>query len=70
MNPSVVLYRLFGTVFPSARRSRNVLHILATWQERNEQRRLLAGMDDRLLKDVGLTRADVAHETGKPFWRD
>ncbi len=31
------------------------------------QRRALAKLDDRLLRDVGLTRDDVAQETGKPF---
>jgi uncharacterized protein YjiS (DUF1127 family) len=32
-------------------------------------RRELAAMDDRLLRDIGLTRYDVELELRKPFWR-
>ena len=39
------------------------------WQDRIRQRRQLAGMDERLLSDIGVTRSDVAAETEKPFWR-
>jgi uncharacterized protein YjiS (DUF1127 family) len=40
-----------------------------TWAERGRQRRQLAELNDYMLRDIGLTRADVAAETGKPFWR-
>lgn len=40
-----------------------------TWQERGRQRRQLMRLDDHLLRDIGLTRADVAAEWEKPFWR-
>ena len=39
------------------------------WQERASQRHHLAGLDDHALKDVGLSRADIEREAGKPFWR-
>jgi uncharacterized protein YjiS (DUF1127 family) len=26
-------------------------------------------LDDRMLRDIGLARADVENEAGKPFWR-
>ena len=45
------------------------LTALFTWYVRRQQRHDLAGLDDRALKDVGLTRADVAREVDKPFWR-
>lgn len=32
------------------------------------QRRELAGLDARLLRDIGLTEADVARETARSFW--
>jgi uncharacterized protein YjiS (DUF1127 family) len=35
---------------------------------RSAQRRALARLDDRLLRDVGLNRTDVAAECGKWFW--
>jgi uncharacterized protein YjiS (DUF1127 family) len=37
--------------------------------ERGRQRRALVRLDDRLLRDIGLTRLDVLQETAKPFWR-
>ncbi|MEX2202137.1 MAG: DUF1127 domain-containing protein [Dongiaceae bacterium] len=43
---------------------------VALWQERGRMRRGLALMDDRLLRDIGLTRDDVRLELRKPFWRD
>jgi hypothetical protein len=35
---------------------------------RVRQRRALRKLDDRLLADVGLTRADARRECAKPFW--
>jgi uncharacterized protein YjiS (DUF1127 family) len=37
-------------------------------RERSAQRRALARLDDRLLRDVGLNRTDVAAECSKWFW--
>ena len=31
---------------------------------------LLAGLDDRMLKDIGLTRSDLRFALSEPFWRD
>ena len=42
---------------------------LRLWHERSRQRRRLMTLDSRLLKDIGLTHADVQRESGKPFWR-
>ena len=39
------------------------------WQERVRQRHHLGEMDDHLLRDIGLSRADLEHESSKPFWR-
>jgi uncharacterized protein YjiS (DUF1127 family) len=43
--------------------------LLLLWQGRARQRAHLAALDDRLLRDIGLTRADVERELLKPFWR-
>lgn len=39
------------------------------WRARSRQRRALARLDDRLLADIGVSRAAARHETAKPFWR-
>ncbi|HSU05554.1 MAG TPA: DUF1127 domain-containing protein [Acetobacteraceae bacterium] len=43
--------------------------IRAAWRRRHS-RSCLAHFDDRMLKDIGLTRADAELELSKPFWRD
>ena len=40
------------------------------WHRRISDRNALRTMDDRLLKDIGLSHADVEHEAAKPFWRN
>lgn len=47
-----------------------LLGLLDTWHARNQERRALAQLDDRMLKDIGLSRADVAQESGKRFWQE
>lgn len=39
------------------------------WQERAEQRAALARLSDRMLKDIGISRAAANREVSKPFWR-
>ena len=46
-----------------------VLDTLLVWQERSRQRHALARLDDRMLRDIGASRADVERECAKPFWR-
>ncbi len=42
---------------------------LAAWSSREAQRRHLLELDERLLRDVGLSREDAEAEAAKPFWR-
>jgi uncharacterized protein YjiS (DUF1127 family) len=46
-----------------------VAELLLTWIKRTRQRRQLGQLSDHMLKDIGLSRADVEAETAKPFWR-
>ena len=46
------------------------LNLLEEWVFRARSRRYLAEMDQRLLKDIGMTEADRVQEIGKPFWRN
>lgn len=43
--------------------------MFATWERRARERRMLAEMPDRMLKDLGISRLDANRESYKPFWR-
>lgn len=43
--------------------------LVLAWQERATERAHLATLDDRLLRDIGLSRSDVERESSLPFWR-
>jgi len=47
-----------------------VIETALLWLTRGRDRRDLAGLNDRMLLDIGVTRADVEREYRKPFWRD
>jgi uncharacterized protein YjiS (DUF1127 family) len=62
--------------FPTAARSRPLgelllagLGLVEGWLERRRQRRALLSLGEPMLKDIGLSRADVAGEAGKWFWQ-
>jgi len=38
-------------------------------RDHGRQRRVLAALDDRRLRDLGLGRAAARREAAKPFWR-
>ena len=46
------------------------LRVFQTWQRRVEQRQQLASLDERLLKDMGISPMDASAEVAKPFWKD
>lgn len=46
-----------------------VFDVVIACIERQQQRRALARLDDHLLADIGRSRADIAAECDKPFWR-
>ena len=44
--------------------------IFGTWRRRARERRELANLDARTLRDLGMSRGDIQFEAAKPFWRD
>ena len=52
-----------------ARAVQRAVDLLLTWQQRARDRRQLQSLSDHMLRDIGLTRADVFAEASKPFWR-
>ena len=42
---------------------------ILTWQERARMRHQLLMLDDRLLRDIGITRVEARNEAEKPFWQ-
>jgi uncharacterized protein YjiS (DUF1127 family) len=48
---------------------RRALTVLGIWRQRLRGRRELALLDERSLRDIGLTRYDALREARKPFWR-
>lgn len=43
--------------------------ILATWRRRASERRELASLDARAIRDLGLSSGQIQFEASKPFWR-
>jgi uncharacterized protein YjiS (DUF1127 family) len=43
--------------------------LAGTWMRRSSERHLLAQMNDHMLSDIGLTRAEVEIEAAKRFWQ-
>ena len=51
-----------------ARALNRTIATLAAWRDVARQRRSLRDLNDHLLKDIGLSRADVLREMRRPFW--
>jgi uncharacterized protein YjiS (DUF1127 family) len=48
----------------------SVLTRLRQWRRRARERAELAALDDRMLADLGISRADAQFLSNKPFWRE
>ena len=44
--------------------------IFATWRQRSRARNELARLDNRSLRDLGISPGEAHFEINKPFWRD
>ena len=55
-----------------SRRSTNLAAVIATlkvWRMRRRSRIALAQLDERALKDIGLTMEAATREATRPFWK-
>lgn len=48
---------------------KSLIQPLAQWNERSKQRYELLTLDDRMLSDIGISRAQAEAEAAKPFWQ-
>jgi uncharacterized protein YjiS (DUF1127 family) len=48
---------------------RSILGRLRQWRRRARERAELASLDDRMLADIGISRAEAQFLSGKPFRR-
>ncbi len=57
-----------------ARTARNLvdwaLARIGEWRRRQRSRAELARLDERMLRDIGVSQADAWRECNKPFWRE
>ena len=47
----------------------SLIRAFAAWRRYRTAVFQLSGLDDRMLRDIGLTTADVEGEVTKPFWK-
>ena len=45
------------------------MNTVLEWNRRNRQRRHLSTLNDRFLRDMGISGAQARAEFSKPFWR-
>mgnify|MGYP006295530639 FL=1 len=55
---------------PAAPSAAALLARLSCWRKIRAERRALARLDARLLRDVGLDRGAAAAEAARPFWSE
>jgi uncharacterized protein YjiS (DUF1127 family) len=58
-----------GFLSAQARDGLTLLELVTTWRRRLRQRDDLMKLDERLLKDIGVSRGDAEAEWRRPFWR-
>jgi uncharacterized protein YjiS (DUF1127 family) len=57
------------TAVPKQSLVERIAFTLTLWRQRTEMRRRLAELDSRSLRDIGISPAAAAYESGKPFWQ-
>lgn len=66
-NPSAAATTAIRTIEPT--QFGHLLTMAQSWLERRRSRRTLAQLDERLLRDIGLTPSEAIAESAMPFWK-
>jgi uncharacterized protein YjiS (DUF1127 family) len=48
----------------------SVIRLMGIWRQRARMRRQLSQLDDRQLRDIGISPIDIEREIIKPFWSE
>jgi uncharacterized protein YjiS (DUF1127 family) len=59
-----------GAIRASGGAENPIMASFREWSRRGRERAQLARLDDRMLQDIGLTRADAEFLINKPFWKE
>lgn len=65
----IASHRLVRPVTCEPAQRPGLLATVQLWLERHRQRQALLSLNDHMLKDIGVSRADAWQEAHKPFWR-
>ncbi|MEZ5830844.1 MAG: DUF1127 domain-containing protein [Dongiaceae bacterium] len=69
--PPDPLIKTAGKIDAAARRGiLAAIDTLFVWLARYRQRRALDALGDHMLKDIGVSRADIDREASKRFWQE
>ncbi|HEX3536225.1 MAG TPA: DUF1127 domain-containing protein [Stellaceae bacterium] len=49
---------------------KHAIDTVRTWRGRSRDRAELSALSDRMLSDIGITRADAIFLSNKPFWKE
>jgi uncharacterized protein YjiS (DUF1127 family) len=64
-----VAHHPFAALQRPKRGLRRIIAAIGTWRSRSRGRECLLRLNDRELKDLGISRYDAECEARKPFWR-
>lgn len=67
--PAMGRDKVFAPVDFSPVRRLSLFNLIEVWWLRARERNRLARLDERMLQDIGVVRADVQWEINKPFWQ-
>lgn len=48
----------------------SAFNTIREWRRRIRARHELAGLGDRMLQDIGITRSEALAQANKPFWKE